>query len=98
MTDSQTKSLRKNFSLRLFDYVWKLKSVSFEDIAGVDFVGDILEACVIAVGEDGVGEAFELGEVIYHSASEECGAVFKCGLVDDDRGTFCLDALHHALD
>lgn len=72
--------------------------VAGEEVAGVDFVGDIGEVGGGAVGEDGVGEAFELGEVVDHAASEESGAVFESWLVDDDGGAFCLDALHYALD
>lgn len=75
-----------------------MRLVAGEEVASVDFVGDIGEVSGGAVGEDGVGEAFELGEVIDNAAAEECGAIFEGWLVDDDRGTLCLDALHHALD
>lgn len=71
--------------------------VAGEDVAGVDFAGNVGEACVIAVGEDGLGEALELGEVVDHTAAEEGGAVFERRLVYDDSRALCLDALHHAL-
>ena len=41
---------------------------------------------------------FEGGEVVHHAAAEEGFAVLERGFVDDDGGTFGLDALHHALD
>ena len=40
----------------------------------------------------------ELVEVIDNLGTEECRAVLKCRLVDDDLRTLGLDALHHALD
>lgn len=40
----------------------------------------------------------EFFKVVDHFAAKECGSVLERGLVDDDRGTFRLDALHDALD
>lgn len=40
----------------------------------------------------------ELCQVVDHLAAEECGAVFKGWLVDDDLCALCLNALHDALD
>jgi len=72
--------------------------VSFEDVAGVDFSLDIIEGAVVAVGDDGLGEGFELGEVVDDEAAEEGGAVFERGFVDDDLGTLGLHTLHDTLD
>ena len=72
--------------------------VASEDVAGVDFVADVVEAAVVAVGDDGVAEFLELVEVVDHLGAEECGAVFECRFIDDDFSTFGLDAFHHALD
>lgn len=59
---------------------------------------DVIEAAVVAVGDDGVAEFLELVEVVDDLGAEECGAVFKCRFIDDDFSTFGLDAFHHALD
>ena len=44
----------------------KLKNclVTREDVTGVDLVADVVEARVIAVGDDGVAESLELGKVV----------------------------------
>lgn len=73
------------------------KLVTGEDVAGVDAGGDVGEIFAYAVGEDSVAEAFEFGEIVDDARSEECGAVFEGGLVDDDCRSLCLDALHHTL-
>ena len=72
--------------------------VAFEDVAGIDFGGDVVEDGIVAVGDDGLGLGLEGGEVVDDKAAEEGAAVWKGGLVDDDLGTFGLDALHHTLD
>lgn len=72
--------------------------VAFEDVAGIDFGGDVVEDGVVAVGDDGITLGLEGGEVVDDEAAEEGGAVRKGGLIDDDLGTFGLDALHHSLD
>lgn len=71
--------------------------VAAEDIAGVDFGLNIVEAGVVAVGYDALAALFELFEVVYYAAAEEGAAVFKCGLVDDNLGTFGFYALHDSL-
>ena len=47
--------------------------------------------------DDGVALCLELCQVVDHLAAEECGAVFKGWLVDDDLSTLSLDTLHDAL-
>lgn len=71
--------------------------VALEDVAGVDFGGDIIEEGVVAVGDDGMGEGLEGGEVVDDLGTEEGGAIRKGGFVDDDFGTLGLDAFHDAL-
>lgn len=75
-----------------------LRSVSGENVAGVDFGGDVGEFRSGAVGEDGLREAFEFVEVVDHTRAEECRAVFKSRFVDNYGCAFGLDALHNALD
>ena len=78
---------------------YRLKiSIAAEDVAGVDLLLDVIEAGVVAICDDGVATGLELLEVVDDEAAEKGGAVFKGGFVDDDLGTFGLDALHHALD
>ena len=72
--------------------------IAFEDVAGVDFGGDVGEAGVEAVGDDGMGHLLELFQIVDNEAAEESGAVLKRRLVYDHFGPLCLDALHHALD
>lgn len=74
------------------------QSVAAEEVAGVDFLLYVVEHAVIAVGYDGIAAALEFFDVVYYKASEKCGAVFKCGFIDDYLSSFGLDALHHALD
>ena len=76
----------------------KFKLVSAEDVARVDFVFNVIQAIIEAVGDDGMTLGFELFEVVDDLAAEEGGAVLKGWLVDDDLGSLCLDALHDALD
>lgn len=47
-------------------------SVAAEEVAGVDFVGDILKVFVETVGDDGRRLFLESLEIVYNSASEEC--------------------------
>ena len=68
-----------------------------EDVAGVHARGDVGQIGAGAVGQDGVGKALELGQVVDHAAAEEGSAVVEGGFVDNHRGAFGLDALHHAL-
>ena len=72
--------------------------VAAEKVAGIDLVFDIIEDGVIAVGDDGIALLFELREIIDNTAAKEHRSVGKCGLVDNDNGTFGLDTFHHTLD
>lgn len=56
----------------LISFRWHEFLIAGEEVAGVDAVGDIDKVGGGAVGEDGVGEAFELGEVVDHAGAEEC--------------------------
>ena len=72
--------------------------VALEDVTGINLGEDIVEAGVVAVGDDGLTLGFELCEVVDNLTAEEGCAVLKGGFVDDDLGTLGLDALHDALD
>ena len=72
--------------------------VALEDVAGIDFVLDIVEDGIVAVGDDGLGEGFELGEVVDDEAAEEGASIGQCRFVDNDLGSLGLHALHDTLD
>ena len=69
-----------------------------EHIPRIYLFGNVIQAGIIAVGDDGVGEGLEAFEVVYYKAAEEGGAVFKGGFVDDYSGPFGFDAFHYPLD
>ena len=69
-----------------------------EDVAGVDLGPHVVQAGVVAVGDDGLRAPLELREVVDHNAPEERAAVLQSRLVDDQRRALGPDALHHALD
>ena len=69
-----------------------------EDVAGVDLGPHVVQAGVVAVGDDGLRAALELRQVVDHHAPEERAAVLQRGLVDDKRRALGLYPLHHALD
>lgn len=74
------------------------ESVAAEEVAGVDYILYVVEDAIVAIGDYGVGETFELGEVVDDAASEKCRSVLERRLVDYDLGPFCLDTFHNALD
>ena len=69
-------------------------SVPFENVPGEDLVLNIVQAGIISVGDDAVGESFELCQVIDDPAAKEGLAIGQCGLVDDNGSAFGFDALH----
>lgn len=79
-------------------YYDKISSVPHEYISCIHPLLHIIEAAVVAIGNDGVADGFETSEVVDDFAAEEGRTVFEGWLVDDDLGAFGLDALHHTLD
>ena len=72
--------------------------VSSKDISRIDFFLYIVQASIVAVGNDGLTLGLEFLQIIDDLAAEEGGTVFECWFVDDYLGSLGLDALHHALD
>ena len=72
-------------------------SVAAEDVAGVDFGFDVVQAGVVAVCDDGVRLCFEFLQVVYYQTSEEGGAVLERRLVDYHLRSLGFDALHDSL-
>ena len=73
-------------------------SVPPEYVPRVHLFLHVVEAGVVAVGDDGVALALELLQVVDYTAAEECAAVLYGRLIDDDLHALGLDPLHHALD
>lgn len=72
-------------------------SIPPENIPCKDLSFHIIQASIIAVGNDAAGMRFELIQIIDDPAPEEGFAVFQCWLVDDDSCALGLDAFHDAL-
>jgi len=72
--------------------------ISSEDVAGVDFGGDVVEAGIVTVGDDGVGKGFEAIEIVDDEAAEESRTIFERGFENDDLSSFGFDTLHDTLD
>ena len=71
--------------------------ISAEEVAGIDFGLDVVEDGVVAVGNDGLGALLEVFQIVYHTTTEEGGAVLKSGFVDNNFCSLGLDALHDTL-
>lgn len=52
-----------------------LNLIAFEDVARVDFVLHVVEAAVVAVGDDGLALGLELGQIVDHQTTKEGGAI-----------------------
>lgn len=72
--------------------------VSSKDVSCINFILDIIQAGIIAVGDDSMALCLEGFEVILNSTAEEGTSLFQGWLVDNDLCTLCLDALHDSLD
>ena len=71
--------------------------VATEEVAGVDFLLDIVEDGVVTVGDDGVTPLLEGGEVVNDKTAEEGATVGKGGLIDNNLRALGLDTFHDAL-
>lgn len=83
--------------LRFAELKLKYYSVPAEDVAGVYLFLYVVQASVIAVGDDGLAPRLEAVEVVHHLGAEERAAVLQSRLVDDDLSALGLHSLHHAL-
>lgn len=72
--------------------------IPVEQVPRVYLVLDVVEAAVIAIGNDCLALLLERVKVIDDFAAEERFAVLESWFIDDDFGTLCLDAFHDALD
>ena len=75
-----------------------IRLISLENVPCIYLVFHVIQAGIIAVGDDGGGLPLERIEVVNNFAAEEGVAVRQSWLIDDNRCTLGLDALHNALD
>ena len=73
-------------------------SIPFKYVASIYLIYYIVEARVIAVGDDGFALRFEFLQIVNNLTAEERFSIRDGGLVDNDFSTFGLDTLHDALD
>ena len=72
--------------------------VSTEQVAGIDLLLHIVQAAIVAVGNNGLAALLELVQIVDNLAAKEGSAFLQSRLVDDHSGTLRLNALHDALD
>lgn len=84
--------------LRFVELKLKYNLVPAEDVTGVDFFLYVVQANVVAVGDDGLALPLKVVEVIHHFRAEERAAILQRRLVDDDFRALGLHSFHHALD
>ena len=72
--------------------------ITLKDISCVDLISYIIQAGIIAIGDDSLTLGFEFIEVVDDLRAKEGLSIGDGRLVDDDLSTFGLDALHDALD
>lgn len=71
--------------------------VALKYITCINFLFYVVEAAVVAVGDDCLREGLKLVEVVYYATAKECAAIFECGLIYYHLGTFGFYAFHHTL-
>ena len=79
-------------------YAKRSHLISPKNIPCVYFLLHVIKARAVAVGNDGLGLGLEGFDIVHYSAAEECAAILQGGFVDDDLGSFGLDAFHYTLD
>ena len=72
--------------------------ISFKQIPGVYFLCHVLQAVVVAVGNNGLTARFKRLQIIDYFTAKKRTTVFQRGFVDDNRGPFGFDTFHNALD
>lgn len=71
--------------------------IPVEQVPRVYLVLDVVEAAVIAIGDNCLALLLERIKVVDYFAAEERFAVLESRFIDDDFGTLGLDAFHDAL-
>lgn len=73
-------------------------SISSKDITCINLILHIIQASIVAVGDDGIALCLECFKVVLNTASKEGAALFQGWLIDDYLCALCLDSLHDTLD
>ena len=79
------------------DYLKRLL-IPIKQIPRIHLISNVIQAAVIAVGNDCLALILERIKVVDDFAAEERFAVLESRFIDDDFGTLCLDTFHDALD
>lgn len=74
-----------------------MSSVAAEEVAGVDAVGGVVKAAVVAVGDNDFATALEFVEITDDLAAEKRRTGLQSRLVDKNCRAFGFYALHYAL-
>ena len=53
-----------------------LSLIAAEDVAGIDFIFNVIQYAIVAVSDDGIGHRLEFIKIVYYFAAEEECAVF----------------------
>lgn len=71
--------------------------VSTEQVAGIDLLLHIVQAAIVAVGNNGLAALLELVQIVDNLAAKEGSAILQSRLIDDNCRALGLDTLHNAL-
>lgn len=71
--------------------------VSTEQVAGIDLLLHIVQAAIVAVGNNGLAALLELVQIVDNLAAKEGSAILQSRLIDDNCRALGLDTLHDAL-
>lgn len=75
-----------------------LSLISFEYVTCIDFVYHVVQTTIVPISNNCFALLLELRQIVNHLRAKERLAIGNRRLIDDDFGTFGLDALHDALD
>ena len=71
--------------------------ISLEDITRIHLLLHIVQTRIIAISHNSLGFLLEFVQVIHHTASKECAAIFQRRFIYYYFGPFGFDSLHDAL-
>ena len=72
--------------------------ISSKKVSGIDFIDDIIQTAVIAVGNDTVTHFLKFFQISDDPVPEERGPRLQSRFINDDLRSLGTDPLHNALD
>ena len=78
--------------------VTKSQLIPSKNISSIYLLLYIIQASIIAVGDNCLTLFLKCIHIIYNLATKECTSIFQGWFVDDDLGALCFDTLHDTLD